>query len=143
MVRRSLIIAVLSCFALAAVAAAQAPPPASEDLMIHNRVFQDMDVTQIAAMLHLPTPPPEGYTQEEFVQVRVDAAVEYFIAHGYLTGTQGIGIHLSSGEDGVYTLTIDGPGIHVVIVLPCGPFLPHLTDQIISATVVRSIYNGF
>lgn len=145
MVRRSLIIVVLSGLALAAVAGAQAPPPpASEDILTHHLSFQGMDVTQAAVMLHLPAPPPAGYTEEQFVQVRVDAAIDYFISHGYLTDLQGMGVHLSSGDGGFYTLTIDGPGIHIVIVLPCGPFLPHLTDQIITATVVRwNIYNGF
>jgi hypothetical protein len=135
----------LFSFACAAVAGAQSSPPPSQDLLLHQRSFLDQDVTQVAALLALPAPPPGGYTQEQFLQVRVDAAVQYFIQHGYLTSGQNFGVHLTTGENGVHSLVIDGPGIHVVIVLPCGPFLPDRTvnQQLMTAVVVRQISNGF
>jgi hypothetical protein len=143
-------ILLLSTFAFAtfaifatAAAAQTPPPPVSEDLLVHNRVFQSQNVTQLGVMLQLPAPPAAGYTQEQFLQVRVDAAVQYFISHGYLLNSQGLGVHLSADENGVYTLVITGPGIHIVIVLPCGPFLPTYDRQLMSATVVRWISNGF
>jgi hypothetical protein len=141
MMKRSLMVLWLCCFAFASLASAQAPPPgqppASEDLLGHKRIFQGQDVTQVAAMLHLPPPPPAGYTPEQFLQLRVDASLQYFVSHGYLLDTQGIGVQLITGENGVNTLVITGPGVHIVIVLPCGPFLPRLTDQLLTATVVR------
>jgi hypothetical protein len=143
MFRRSLLALLLTLFAFAAVAGAQTPP--SQDLLLHQRSFLSNDVTQVAALLNLPPAPPAGYTQEQFLQIRVDAAVQYFIQHGYLVSGQNFGVHLTTGEDGTHLLTIDGPGIHVVIVLPCGPFLPYpvVNQQLMTAVVVRHISNGF
>lgn len=142
MFRRALMMSVLSALLFVTVAAAQ---PAA-DLLWHQRVFQGREVQQAAAMLQLPAPPPNGWaTPAALREAQVDAALDWFAAHGYLFDDPAISIDLVSDGNG-NSLVIDGPGIHVVIILPCGPFLPTQREQLMVATVIRNIppiYNGF
>ena len=139
MFRRSLMAFILCTLAVATLAAAQPPT----DLLHHQRLFMGREVHQAAAMLQLPAPPNGWATPAEFQAAQVQASLDWLASHGYLGNP--VDIDFVSGSDG-NSLTIDGPGIHIVIYLPCGPFLPIQREQLLTATIVRvppQISNGF
>jgi len=143
MLRRTLLTLVLCALAFATVAAAQTP--AFTDLLHHERVFQDREVRQAAATLFLPMPVNGWATSAEFEEAQAEASMGWLIAHGYLFDDPSVTIDFIT--DGIgNSLVINGPGVHVVINLPCGPFAPMQKEQLLVATIIRQIpgiYNGF
>lgn len=143
MLRRASLAFVLSI--LAFVTAASAQPPAHTSLLHHHRLFHGREVHQVAVLLTLQ-PPAEGWsTSEELRDAQVQAAVDWMISHGYFTDDPTVTIDFVSGPDG-NSLVIDGPGIHIVIHLPSGPFNPTQREQLMAATAIRilpQVSNGF
>lgn len=145
MFRRSLMTFAICLVALAAVASAQ-PAPTSDDFLIHKSVFQSREAVQAASRLFLPAPLEGWATEAEFRQASVQAAQDWVASHGYLLAGNPVTVDLVTDENGNDSLVIVGPGIHIVIFLPCGPFLPHLNERLMTATIIRNIpeiYNGF
>ena len=144
MFRRSLMTFAICLLALSAVASAQ-PAPASDDFLFHKSVFQGREAVQAASRLFL-MPPAGGWPSDaELRQATVQAAEDWMVRHGYLLEGNP-GIDLVTDENGNDSLVITGPGIHIVIFLPVGPFLPHLSERLMTATIIRNIpqiYNGF
>jgi hypothetical protein len=134
MFRRTLMAFILCTLALATMAAAQ---PGT--LLFHHRVFQGREIHQAAAMLPLPVPANGWATSAELRDAQVQAAVDWFVSHGYFDDP--VDVDFVSGSDG-NSLSFNGPGIHIVIHLPSGPFLPTQREQLLAATIIR-ISNGF
>lgn len=143
MFRRTLAAFAFCLLALAGVAAAQ--PPAA-DFHFHKSVFQDKEAIQAASMLFLPVPPEGWATEAEVRQARVQAAEDWMVRHGYLFENSPATVGLFTDENGNDSLVITAPGIHIVILLPVGPFFPRLREQLMTVTIIRSlpqISNGF
>jgi hypothetical protein len=96
-------------------------------------------VVQAASRLFLPVPPQGWLTPAEFRQAGILAAEGWLGRHGYLFEGGGPAVDLFTDENGNNSLVIVGPGIHIVIFLPVGPFLPHLREQHMTATIIRVI----
>ncbi len=142
MIRRTLFALSLCILGFAAAASAQAP---FTDLLHHERTFLGREVLQDAATLYLPLPAGGWASSAALEQAQIQAALGWFAAHGYLFSDPAIGIDFHSDSTG-NSITIDGPGIHVVIYLPCGPFIPLQREQLMVATIIRQIppvSNGF
>jgi hypothetical protein len=142
MFRRTLAAFALCLFALAGVAAAQ-PPLSAADFHFHKSVFHDKEAIQAASMLFLPVPPEGWATEAEFRQARVQAAEDWMARHGYLFENTPATVGLFTDENGNDSLVITAPGIHIVILQPVGPFHPRVREQLMTATIIRQIYNGF
>jgi len=83
--------------------------------------------------------PPGGWASSAaFEQAQLQAALGWFAAHGYLFNDPAIDIDFHSDSTG-NSITINGPGIHIVIYLPCGPFLPIQKEQLMVVTIIRQI----
>ena len=140
---RRILLVLFVALALSTVAA-QAQPPAFEDLLFHRMILPDREAVQISARLMLPPPPPNGWSTAQYEQVRVQAAIDYFVSHKYLV-TGNFSWTVSQDEDGNNILVISGPGINIIIYLP-GPFLPgpvfdpYLREQVMVSHLVRLIY---
>lgn len=145
MFRRTLATFAFCLFALAAGAAAQ-PAISADDFHFHKSVFHNKEAIQASSRLFLPVP-PEGWASEaEFRQARVQAAQDWMARHGYLFEGMQASVDFFTDENGNDSLVITGPGIHIVILLPSGPFFPHQREQLMAATIIRlaaEIYNGF
>ena len=142
MIRRTLFAFALCTFGLAAAASAQPP---FIDLLHHERIFLGKEVRQDAATLFLPLPAGGWASPAAVEAAQLQAALGWFAAHGYLFSDPAIDIDFHSDSTG-NSITIDGPGIHVVIHLPCGPFIPMQKEQLMVATIIRQIpqvSNGF
>lgn len=129
-------------FGLAAPASAQPP---FVDLLHHERTFLGHEVKQDAATLYLALPPGGWASDADFKAAQLDAALDWFAAHGYLFSDPTFDIDFHSGPEG-NSITIDGAGIHVVINLPCGPFIPVQREQLMVVTIIRQmpqVSNGF
>lgn len=145
MFRRTLATFAFCLFALAGIAAAQ-PTISADDFHFHKSVFHDKEAIQTASRLFLPVPPEGWATEAEFRQARVQAAEDWMVRHGYLFENALVTIDLFTDENGNDSLVITGPGIHIVILLPTGPFFPRVREQLMTATIVRlvpQISNGF
>lgn len=142
MFRRTLMTFAICLLALAAVASAQ-PTPASDDLLFHKSVLHGRQVVQTASRLFLPAPSGGWASEAEFRQASVQAAQSWMVSQGYLLEGNPVGVDLVTDENGNDSLVIAGSGIHMVIILPNGPFLPHLDQRLLTATTVLSISNGF
>ncbi len=142
MIRRTLFALALCTFGLAAAAAAQAP---FVDLLHHERSFLGREIRQDAATLYLPLPAGGWASPTALLEARLSAALGWFTAHGYNFSDPAIDIDFNSDSTG-NSITIDGPGIHVVINLPSGPFIPVQREQLMVSTIIRQIpqvSNGF
>lgn len=142
MIRRTLFALALCAFGLASAATAQ---PLFIDLLHHERTFLGKEVRQDAATLYLTLPPGGWASQTAFNAAQLDAALGWMTAHGYLFSDPAIDIDFHSDSTG-NSITIDGPGIHVVIYLPCGPFIPVQKEQLMVVTIIRQIppaINGY
>ncbi|HBL27805.1 MAG TPA: hypothetical protein DD490_13285 [Acidobacteria bacterium] len=143
MIRRTLLTFILCALAFSAIASAQ--PPAFTDLLHHERTFLGREVRQSAATLYLPMPANGWASPADFQAAQVQAALDWCAAHGYLFDDPGIDVDFVSDGNG-NSLVINGPGIHVVINLPCGPFIPVQREQLLVVTIIRQIpqvSNGF
>ncbi len=145
MIRRSLFALfalALSTLGLANAASAQ---PTFTDLLHHERTFLNYQARQDAATLYLSLPPGGWSTQAQLEAAKLQASLDWLASHGYLFSDPSIDIEFHSGSDG-NTITIDGNGIHVVINLPCGPFIPVQKEQLMVVTIIRQvpqISNGY
>jgi hypothetical protein len=141
MIQRSLRILLFCGLVSAAAASAQQ----ERILMFHERAVGARQVQQMSIVLPLPPTPaanPEPPSSAIYEQVAVEAAKQWMVEHGYITQVSDPGVHVTLTPDGNF-LTFDGPGIHVVIVLPCGPFLPvNWANRLMTVTVLQ-ISNGF
>ncbi len=141
MVKRSLRILLFCGLVSAAAASAQQ----QQILMFHERAVGPRVMQQMAMVLPLPPTPaamPEPPSSAIYEQVAVEAAKQWMVEHGYITQVSDPGIHVTISSDGSI-LTYDGPGIHIVIYLPCGPFLPvNYANRLMSVTILK-ISNGF
>ena len=141
MIQRSLRILLLCGLACAAAASAQQ----EQILMFHERTVGVRQVQQMAIVLPLPPTPaanPEPPSSAVYEQVAIEAAKQWMVQHGYLTDVSAPGVTVTLSPDG-NTLSFNGPGIHIVIILPCGPFLPvNYANRLMTVTIVR-ISNGF
>ena len=140
MLRRTLLAFLLCTAALATVASAQ--PPAL-DLFYHHRVFQNREVHQAATMLQLQVPANGWATPAALRAAQIDAAVDWFVNNGYFSDPASVDFISGPNSN---TLVFEGPGIHIVIVLPSGPFLPTQREQLLAATIIRTlpqVNNGY
>lgn len=141
MFKRSLRILLFCGLASAAAASAQQ----ERILQFHERAVGPRVVQQMTVLMPLPPTPaanPEPPSSAIYEQVAVEAAKQWMVEHGYITQVSDPGVHVTITPDGNF-LTFDGPGIHVVIVLPCGPFLPvNWAHRLMSVTVL-DVSNGF
>ena len=144
MIRRILFASALALCTFGIAASASAQPP-FVDLLHHERIFLGNEVRQDAATLYLALPPGGWASQAAFNAAQLQAALDWFAAHGYLFNDPGIDIDFNSDSTG-NSISIDGPGIHVVIHLPSGPFIPVQKEQLMVVTIIRQIpqvSNGF
>lgn len=142
MFHRTLLALALCAFGLATEASAQPP---FVDLLHHERTFLGREVKQEAATLYLPMPAGGWASETAFQAAQLQASLDWFAAHGYLFSDPAIDIDFHSGPEG-NSITINGSGIHVVINLPCGPFIPVQREQLMVVTIIRQIpqvSNGF
>jgi hypothetical protein len=141
MVKRSLRILLFCGLASAAAASAQQ----EQILLFHERAVGPREIQQMSLVLPLPPTPaaaPEPPSSAIYEQVAVQAAKQWMVEHGYITQVSDAGVHVTVTPDG-NILTFDGPGIHIVIYLPVGPFLPvNYANRLMSVTILR-ISNGF
>lgn len=125
---------------------AQAPQaPNFQDLLHHERTFQGKEVRQAAAMLFLPTPTNGWASAAQLSDFQVQAALDWCAEHGYLFDDPSFDIDFVSDGNG-NSIAIHGPGTHVVINLPSGPFLPTQHEQLMVITIIRQapqVSNGF
>ncbi len=143
--RPLLILALCTLSSLATSTFASAQPPAFQDLLHHERTFQGKEVRQAAAMLFLPLPTNGWATAADLQAAQVQAALDWTAAHGYLFDDPSFDIDFVSDGNG-NSLVFNGPGTHVVINLPSGPFLPTQRDQLMVITIIRQapqVSNGF
>lgn len=141
MFRRTSMAFLLSAVAFAATAVAQPAP----GLLVHQRVFQNREVHQVATMLQLPVPANGWATPAELRDAQVEASLDWLAEHGYLFDDPAVTVDLVSSGTG-NSLVIRGPGFDLVIHLPSGPFLPTQREQLLAGTIVRQlpeISNGF
>lgn len=145
MVQRSLRILLICGLALTGAASAVSAQEA-DTLLFHKRPVGPRGVHQMAVMLPLPPTPaenPEPPSSAIYDQVAVEAALQWMAEHGYLQEVPTAGVDVTVAGSAT-TVTWTGPGIHIVIVLPSGPFLPKpWANRLMTATVVQDIYNGF
>lgn len=145
MFQRSLQVLLICGLAIAGAASAVSAQEA-DTLLLHKRPIGDRMVNQMAVMLPLPPTPPEAPAPPSssiYDQVAVEAALQWMVEHGYLfqVPTAGVGVTVAGNA---ITVTWTGPGIHIVIVLPNGPFLPKpWPNRLMTATVIHEISNGF
>ncbi len=141
MIKRSLRILVFCGLVGAAAASAQQ----EQILMYHERAVGPRQIQQMSIVLPLPPTPaamPEPPSSGIYEQVAVEAAKQWMVEHGYLTQVSDPGVHVTLTSDG-NILTFDGPGIHIVIFLPCGPFLPvNYANRLMTVTILE-VSNGF
>lgn len=145
MFRRTLMILALSAFAFTASASAQTPP-AADDFHFHKSVFHNREVIQTTSKLFL-LPPANGWaTAAQFRAAQVEAAIDWFVGHGYLVDSQP-SVSLQTDANGNQTLVISGAGVHIAVILDAGPFFPQQRDQRLSAIIIRNlppqINNGY
>jgi hypothetical protein len=141
MFKRSLRILLFCGLAGAAAASAQQ----EQILMFHERPVGPRHVQQMAIVLPLPPTPaanPEPPSSAIYEQVAVQAAKQWLVEHGYLTEVSVDGIGVTFSSDG-NVLTYHGPGIHIVIVLPNGPFFPVPWPNRLMTVTVLEISNGY
>lgn len=142
MIRRTLFALALCTFGIAASASAQPP---FIDLLHHERIFLGNEVRQGAATLNLALPPGGWASQAALDAARLQAALDWCAAHGYLLNDPSIDIDFNSDSTG-NSITINGAGIHIVINLPSGPFIPVQKEQLMVVTIIRQVpqvSNGF
>lgn len=137
MTRRTLLALALALCTFGLAAAASAQPP-FVDLLHHERIFLGKEVRQDAATLYLTLPPGGWASSAAFNAAQLQAALNWCAAHGYLFSDPMIDIDFNSDSTG-NSITINGPGIHVVIYLPCGPFIPMQKEQLMVVTIIRQI----
>lgn len=147
MFQRSLRV-LLICGLTLAGAASSVSAQQAETLMFHKRPVGNgtWGVHQLAVMLPLPPTPAENPappSSSTYDQVAVEVALQWMVEHSYLDQVPTAGVDVTVAGSST-TVTWTGPGIHIVIVLPNGPFLPKpWPNRLMTATVVLDISNGF
>ena len=91
---------------------------------------------QAAAMLFLPTPTNGWASAAQLSDFQVLAALDWCADHGYLFDDPSFDIDFVSDGNG-NSIAIHGPGTHVVINLPSGPFLPTQHEQLMVINIAE------
>jgi len=130
--------------ALLTTGAATAQAPADDWIDFHRGVIGDREVTLASSLEQQPTPPP-GQTSTAS-EIAVQMARDWMISNGFLHDNQILNQNpvVTIGADGI-TISWNGPGVHITVVLSNGPFVPVPTypDLRFVSGIISQIYNGF
>jgi hypothetical protein len=141
------IVPALLLFLLGTVAASAQEPG---DLWFHRTAAGSSELIQRAAVLDLSAAGSGAAAKAApgavDIDLIVEAAVQWQVAHGYLTDADLLdaGPEVTISGSGI-TITFHVPGgPDITIVLPNGPFLPRDVQQrLMAVTVVRPVSTGF